>query len=233
MTSSSKPTSVVIDGIECLTITRAEAQKTVIMLHGFGADMNDLAPLHNYLDPEQRFNWIFPNGIQTVPLGPHVTGRAWFPIRMADIEAAAMRGEVVDFADVFPEGMESAELRLKSLFSHLRIEPKNLILGGFSQGAMMACQVALTLQDDIAAMLLFSGNCINFKVWQDLAAKHKAIPYFQTHGTDDPVLGFKHAERLHQMLSKAGLKGHFIPFRGFHEIPLPIVREAAKFLAQI
>jgi phospholipase/carboxylesterase len=226
-----KPAHTTIDGMECLTITRPEAQKTVVMLHGFGADMNDLAPLHAYLDPEHKFNWVFPNGIQTVPIGPHATGRAWFPIRMADIEAAAMRGEVVDFAEAFPEGMDSAEFRLKSLLSHLRIEPKNLILGGFSQGAMMTCQVALTMPDDVAAMLLFSGNCINFKVWQEMAPRHQGIPYFQTHGTDDPVLGFKHAERLHQMLASAGLKGHFIPFRGFHEIPLPIVREAAKFLA--
>lgn len=223
----------VIDGIECLTLIRPEANKTVIMLHGFGADMNDLAPLHSYLDPTGKFNWIFPNGIQEVPIGPHMTGRAWFPIRMADIEAAAMRGQVVDFSDVFPDGMKEAEERLKSLINHLRLDLKDLILGGFSQGAMMTCQVALTLDRDIKAMILFSGTCINRKVWEQNAPLHKSIPFIQSHGKDDPILGFQHAERLHSLLATAGLRGEFIPFNGFHEIPMPVIRQAEKFLDQL
>lgn len=220
----------VIDGIECLTLTRPGSKKTVVMLHGFGADMNDLAPLHSYLDPKGRYNWIFPNGIQEVLIGPHMTGRAWFPIRMADIEAAAMRGEAVDFSDVFPDGMKEAEERLKSLISHLRLDPKDLVLGGFSQGAMMTCQVALTLDQDVLGMILFSGTCINRKVWEQMAPAHKAIPFIQSHGKDDPILGFQHAEKLNQLLTKAGLKGQFLPFSGFHEIPMPVIREAEQFL---
>lgn len=223
----------IIDGIECLTLVREKASKTAIILHGFGADMNDLAPLHSYLDPAGRFNWIFPNGIESVPIGPHVTGRAWFPIRMAEIEAAAMRGEVVDFAEVCPPGLLDAETRLKTLIKTLRIESKDLVLGGFSQGAMMTCQIALTLPDDIAGMLLFSGNCINFQTWCDNATRHKNVPFIQSHGQDDPILGHKHAQRLHAMLTSAGLKGEFISFKGFHEIPLPVIREAAKFLEKI
>ncbi len=228
-----KPLGAVIDGLECMALTRPRATKTVIMLHGFGADMNDLAPLHTYLDPDGHFNWIFPQGILTVPIGPHATGRAWFPIRMADIEAAAMRGEVVDFAEVFPEGMAEAERRIKSLISYLRLKSSDLILGGFSQGAMMTCQVALTLPDDIMGMILFSGNCVNIKTWEAAAPRHKAIPYIQSHGMEDPILGFKHAERLHSLLSESGLKGQFLPFKGFHEIPLPVIRETARFLKSL
>ncbi len=223
-------TRSVIDGLECLTLTRPGTRKTVIMLHGFGADMNDLGPLHSYLDPAGKFNWIFPNGIREVPIGPHVTGRAWFPIRMADIEAAAMRGEVVDFSEVFPEGMHDAELRIKSLIHHLRIEASDLVLGGFSQGAMMTCQVALTLPVDLCGMILFSATCINRKVWEENAPKHQAIPFIQSHGKEDPILGFQHAERLYSILTNAGLKGSFMPFQGFHEIPLPVIRETQRFL---
>jgi phospholipase/carboxylesterase len=223
----------VIDGIECLTVIRENAAKTAIILHGFGADMNDLAPLYSYLDPSGKFNWIFPNGIDEVPIGPHMAGRAWFPIRMAEIEAAAMRGDVVDFADVCPPGLVEAEIRLKTLIKTLRIKSEDLVLGGFSQGAMMTCQIALTMKEDVAGMLLFSGNCINLQVWSENAARHRKIPFIQSHGTEDPVLGFKHAERLYEMLTNAGLKGEFIPFKGFHEIPLPVIREAAKFLDKI
>jgi phospholipase/carboxylesterase len=144
-----------------------------------------------------------------------------------------MRGDVVDFADVCPPGLVEAETRLKTFIKTLRIKSEDLILGGFSQGAMMTCQIALTLPDDIAAMLLFSGNCINFQVWSENAARHRKLPFIQSHGKEDPILGFKHAERLYEMLKSAGLKGEFIPFKGFHEIPLPVIREAAKFLDKI
>jgi phospholipase/carboxylesterase len=224
------PVKSTIDGIECLTLTRPNATKTVMILHGFGADMNDLASLHAHLDPDREFNWIFPNGIVKVPIGPHVSGRAWFPIRMAEIEAAAMRGEVLDLAETYPEGLGEAEKRIKSLINFLRIEPKNLILGGFSQGAMMTCQVALTMDADVGAMILFSGTCINLKVWQEQASRHKEIPFIQSHGKSDAILGFIHAQRLHTVLTASGLKGKFIPFGGGHEIPLPIIRETSKFL---
>ena len=47
------------------------------------------------------------------------------------------------------------------------------------------------------------------------------------------MLGFKQAERFYQMLTESGLKGEFIPFKGFHEIPLPVIREVAKFFDKI
>lgn len=231
--SNLKLSSNIIDGIECLVLIREKAEKTVIILHGFGADMNDLAPLHSYLDPSGKFNWIFPNGTEAVPIGPHIQGRAWFPIRMAEIEQAAMHGDAVDFADVCPPAMVEAEARLKSFIRALHIKSEDLILGGFSQGAMMTCQLALTLPDDVAAMLLFSGNCINLQVWSENAERHRKIPFIQSHGIEDPVLGFKHAERLYKMLTDAGLKGEFIPFKGSHEIPLPVIREAARFLSTL
>lgn len=219
-----------IDGLECVVLTRPGAAKTVMMLHGFGADMNDLAPLHSYIDPAGQFNWIFPNGLLEVPIGPHSSGRAWFPIRMADIEAAAMRGEVVDFAETCPDGMIEAEKRILGLIEKLRIAPKDLVLGGFSQGAMMTCQISLGMNEDVAGMILYSGNCLNFKFWQERAPMHKKIPFIQSHGKEDPILGFKHAQRLFQMLSDSGLKGKFLPFNGFHEIPLPVIRETTTFL---
>ena len=129
--------------------------------------------------------------------------------------------------------MAEAERRIKSLISYLRLKSSDLILGGFSQGAMMTCQVALTLPDDIMGMILFSGNCVNIKTWEAAAPRHKAIPYIQSHGMEDPILGFKHAERLHSLLSESGLKGQFLPFKGFHEIPLPVIRETARFLKSL
>lgn len=227
------PQRTTIDGLDVITVTRPQTARTVVMLHGFGANYDDLAPLAPYLDPKGEWNWIFPNGIQTVEIGPHMTGRAWFPIRMAEIEAAAMRGETVDFADTLPDGMAEAQRRLVSLIELLRLDSRQLVLGGFSQGAMMAVDVAAHLPAPIAGLVIFSGTLINRKAWAEALLSKAAVPYFQSHGRNDPILAYAHAERLHQSLGAAGLKGEFAGFQGGHEIPLPVIQRAAAFLQKL
>lgn len=222
-----------IDGIQIIAITRPNVAKTVMMLHGFGANYDDLASLAPHLDPRGEWNWVFPNGILEIPLGPHMVGRAWFPIRMAEIEAAAMRGDVVDFADVLPEGMDEAGKRLAALIKHLHIEPEHLVIGGFSQGAMMAIQVMNSLAGDIKGLVLFSGTLINRLAWVDRLPSRAAVPFIQSHGRSDPMLGFSHAVRLHETLQKAGLHGEFLAFDGGHEIPFPVIQKTEHFLSEL
>lgn len=230
---STKAQRTSIDGIDLITITRPETARTVVMLHGFGASLEDLAPLADHLDPRGAWNWVFPNGIISVPIGPHMVGRAWFPIRMAELEAAAMRGEVIDMAAVLPDGMKEAGRRLASLLGHLRVEPRQLVLGGFSQGAMMATEVALNLHADVRGLLLFSGTLVNRAEWVKALPSKRAVPFFQSHGRSDPLLGFAHAERLCSELREAGLVGDFVAFGGGHEIPDAAVRGAAAFLERL
>lgn len=229
----SKAKRTVIDGIETITIINPQVTRSIMMLHGFGASNDDLAPLAQYLDPKGEWNWFFPNGIQEVQLGPHMTGRAWFPIRMAELEAAAMRGEVVDFADVLPDGMAEARTRLTSFLGTLRIPPKDLIIGGFSQGAMMAVDIAAHLPDDIRGLIMFSGTLINRQAWQKQLPGRSKIPFFQSHGRSDPLLGYQHAERLYQELLSAKLTGTFVGFAGGHEIPLQVINQAKEFIDSV
>jgi phospholipase/carboxylesterase len=230
---STAPFATTIDGLDVLAITRPNTTRTVVMLHGYGADYEDLAPLAAHLDPHRSWNWIFPNGILAVPIGPHMQGHAWFPIRISELEAAAQRGELVDFADEFPDGMLEARRRLTSLIHHLRVPAADLVLGGFSQGAMMAVEVAAHLPDRVAALLLFSGTLINRKAWIKALPGKAPMRFLQSHGRADPLLGFAHAERLYETLGKAGLQGEFVPFDGGHEIPPSMVGRAAALLGQL
>ncbi len=223
----------VIDGIETITITRPQTTRTILMLHGFGANNDDLAPLAPHLDPKGEWNWFFPNGIQEVAIGPQMIGRAWFPLRMADLEAAAMRGEVVDFADTLPDGMVEARTRLISFLNTLRIPPKDLVIAGFSQGAMMSVDIAAHLPAEIRGLIMFSGTLINRQAWAELLPGKSKIPFFQSHGRSDPLLGYQHAERLYQELLSAKLTGKFVGFSGGHEIPLQVINQAKEFIAAL
>lgn len=95
----------------------------------------------------------------------------------------------------------------------------------------MAVDIAAHLPEDIRGLIMFSGTLINRQAWiEQLPGKHK-IPFFQSHGRSDPLLGFQHAERLYQELLTAKLTGKFVGFAGGHEIPLPVITQAKDFIA--
>lgn len=230
MAEIQRPLRSTIDGIDVLTILRPNTTRTVMLLHGYGANYEDLSSLAPILDRHQQWNWIFPNGIQSVPMGGYMSGRSWFPLRMAEIEAAVMRGETFDFTTVLPEGMKVAEARIVSLIETLRISSKDLVLGGFSQGSMMTMQVALNLKEKLKGMILFSGSLINRTEWETKFDRIAEMPFLQSHGRADQILGFQYADRLYQLLSGAKLQGEWVPFNGGHEIPMAVIQKAALFL---
>jgi phospholipase/carboxylesterase len=234
MPSSAGPIRTAIAGVDAICHLRnndSSMGKTVVLLHGFGANYEDLAPLGDILDPKQDWNWIYLNGIKSVDLGMHMTGRAWFPIRMAEIEAAAMRGQTIDFANICPDGMPDARGRIIEVLDSLKIPTDHLVLGGFSQGAMMAVDVQASLPTPLRGLLLFSGTLINASQWEKNLPKFTKTPVFQSHGRQDPVLGYQHATRLKSLFESLGYRHAFVDFNGGHEIPMPVIQRSREYLA--
>lgn len=204
----------------------------VFLFHGFGADNADLASLSGVVEAPKHVCWYFPNGPHSVVIGPHMTGRAWFPLRLAELE---QRG--VDFTQETPEGMEKAvEQALKAVEaakSKHKLEWSQIVVGGFSQGAMIALQVALRAPQSPAGVTLFSGTLVNEPELRNLAAKHAGLRFFQSHGTGDAMLPFALAERLDTILNECGLNGMLYAFRGGHEIPVAVLREWKSWLREL
>jgi phospholipase/carboxylesterase len=205
-------------------------QQTVIMMHGYGADMYDLAPLNDYIKTKLPTRWIFPQGFLSVPIGPGWTGRAWWNIDLAKWEERIRLSGDMDLSDQAPEGLDTARKNMLDFIKKMKIEPSTLILSGFSQGAMLATDLCLSMDQNIKAMVLFSGNLINKAEWQDKVSGKKGIPFFQSHGTQDAVLGIKGAQKLEGFLQQNGLKGKLHSFSGTHEIPPAVLTKASEFL---
>jgi phospholipase/carboxylesterase len=216
-------------GVEFLVVQREQSHLTVVLLHGFGADMENLAGLVSLLDPQKQWNWVLPNGIIDVPLGYDV-GKAWFPIRVSEIERAAASGKGLTLDSVLPDGMKVASQRLRELMSALHLKPENLVIGGFSQGAMMSVECALSLPSPVRGLMLFSGTLVNGGEWRKLSRERGAIPYIQSHGRQDPVLAVQGARMLNDVLKEAGWPGEYHEFDGVHEISEQVVHSSAAFL---
>jgi phospholipase/carboxylesterase len=105
-----------------------------------------------------------------------------------------------------------------------------LFLGGFSQGAMLACDVALRTDRRLGGLMLLSGTMLARSEWEPLMAKRAGLKVLQSHGRYDPLLPFTSAEVLRDLLAGAGLKVGWVPFDGGHEIPPPLLDAVGDLL---
>lgn len=202
----------------------------VILLHGFGAKPEDLVSLSDEIKTGFDINWLFPGGPIEVPFGPLYVGRAWFPIDREKFDKAMLEDGLDDLISISPGGLEAARNLVEGLLKRLPVPMSKVVLGGFSQGAMVATEVALQLREKLAGLAIFSGALLDKKRWKELAKTKAGLPYFQSHGTLDDLLTIKYARPLAEILSESGLVGKYIEFEGGHTIPPSVVRAFQEFL---
>jgi phospholipase/carboxylesterase len=206
---------------------------TIILFHGYGASAFDLYPLHQVLQTPPGTNWIFPDGHLEIPIAPGYTGKAWFPIDMDALQKAMMMGTYRDFSEISPQGLELAREKAIEMIDALGIPISELLIGGFSQGAMLSTDIALRSQTKPRGLCILSGTLLDQKLWRELATKKSSMSFFQSHGIQDPVLGYQPAKSLNQLLRDAGLVGEFLSFRGGHEIPYEVIEGLNRYFRQI
>jgi phospholipase/carboxylesterase len=108
-----------------------------------------------------------------------------------------------------------------------------IVLGGFSQGAMVAGEVAFGSDAQLRALVLLSGTLVDEKTWESNFERRRDLPVFLAHGRSDRMLPFAVADRFRRKLEAAGVKVTWFPFDGGHEIPAAVVIELNKFLGAL
>ena len=202
------------------------APLAMVLCHGFGAPGDDLVALADAIDAPPGTVFLFPEALhdlQDLIAQPFYAGaRAWWLIDFARLERAITLGELRDLSADVPDGLADARAALGEMLDEVvkneRFE--RLVLGGFSQGAMLSLDLALREpRREIAGLVLLSGTMIAEHEWAPLMAARRGTPVFQSHGSSDPILPFATAERLRDALAKNGLDVTFEPFAGPHTIP--------------
>ena len=192
------------------------ATELVVLLHGYGADGNDLIGLASHwrtVLPGTAF--AAPNAPDRVPGAP--SGFQWFPISRLDPHE--MRGGVETAAPRIEEFLDAELARLK-------LAPDRLVLAGFSQGAMLALHIGLRRAMPPAAIIGFSGLLAT-----PPPAGAPRVPVFLTHGDQDTVIPVGAMFAAASLLGKAGLavQWHLAPGMG-HGIDPDGLTMAGAFL---
>ncbi|CAN5561037.1 esterase [soil metagenome] len=207
----------------------------VVLLHGFGAPGEDLVSLARVIRAPLGTRFLFPAGPIDMGAFGYGEARAWWMIDMAKLDRAMKSGQTRELMSEVPEGLAPARLMVDALLDEAieTLAPSKVVLGGFSQGAMLALDVVLRSDRAFAGVVLLSGTFLAEREWKPLFEKRKGLPVFQSHGQSDGVLPFSVAETLTKELSTAGLATRFVPFRGGHEIPPPVLDGLASFLGEV
>jgi len=201
-------------------------------MHGFGAPGTDLLGLWRVLDVPRTVRFAFPEAPHEIP--GLFGARAWWMLDLGRAEQAMAKGPR-SYARETPPGMEDATDRvvdmIESLQEELGVPSARLIVGGFSQGSMAACNAVFTRNVTPRGLVILSGTPVNLTAWEAGMASKRGLRVFQSHGQNDPLLSFEAAEHLRDEMRKAGLSTEWVPFRGGHEIPMPILEALGRFLS--
>lgn len=196
-------------------------RKLVVLLHGYGADGEDLIGLAPYFArrlPDAAF--VSPHAPERCEGAP--MGRQWWGIRSFSADER-LRGALraAPLLDRFVDD----EL------ARLRLGPADLALVGFSQGTMMALHVGLRRAQPVAAILGYSGALV---APETLAGEIRSRPpVLLVHGDMDDLLPVEALFEAAQGLGAAGVPAQWHISQGIgHSIAQDGLELGADFLAR-
>jgi phospholipase/carboxylesterase len=188
-------------------------ERLLVLIHGYGADEADLAPLAPVLDPEGRFSTICPRGPIDLPNG----GAAWYDRSPeGDVDPASFQHAVLELDHLVDAACAQGGLaRAASL------------IVGFSQGGAMA--LALTLRETTkvapVGVACLSGM-LQTPDWLRYAWDADGWPAGATelpavlvqHGTADPMVAVDQGRRTRDVLRGHGIEPEYHEYPMQHEI---------------
>jgi phospholipase/carboxylesterase len=210
-----------LDGPRFGPAAGGKPQSLVLLLHGLGADGNDLISLAPYwakLLPHTEF--VSPHAPFPCDMAPY--GRQWFSLQdrspnmiLAGVKAAA------PILDAFID----AELAKRGLTDD------KLALVGFSQGTMMSLYVAPRRARAPAAVVGYSGALVGA---ESLVTEVKSRPpVLLVHGDADPIVPFQAMAAAASGLRAAGLTVETLPRPGLpHSIDDEGLIRGGRFIAE-
>ena len=187
---------------EQLLLNSESATNRLVLLHGWGADANDLVLVGKLLTEglEDRFEIVSLSAPQPHPSG---SGRQWYPLYPHEWEQV-------------PKAVSDLEKRLNNIcFKNIPL--KKTFLLGFSQGGAMALEMAIRNKFEG----VFALSSYPHPEWKP---KKDMPPIFLCHGNFDQVVPKAASQKSFDILLKNGVKSELYFFDGGHEITNDLIQ---------
>jgi phospholipase/carboxylesterase len=201
------------------TASSGRPSRLVILLHGLGADGNDLIGLAPYWAPLlPTAEFLSPNAPFPCDMAPY--GYQWFSAQ--DRSPTAVLAGVRAAAPLLQAFIDDA-------LAERGLDDADLALVGFSQGTMMSLFVGLRRAKPVAGIVGFSGRLLAPEL---LAEELRSRPrMLLVHGTDDPLVPYESLAIAEAALEGAGIPVETLTCEGIgHSIDENGLRRAGSFL---
>ena len=198
---------------------------SLVLMHGYGSRAEQWLQFENVIKVPDDGRMVFLQG----PLrGPLSGGRGWWWL---NIEGHIPDGQrLPDFSTANPSGIKVASRMVRD---YLKTIDGPIVLGGFSQGAMLSGEIAFQTDQELAGLILLGGTTVNEAGWVEQFPRRRDLPIFIAHGRHDGVLPFEIAERFASKLKAAGLDVTWFPFDGEHNVPADVIAAMNAFLSRL
>ncbi|MCC7106288.1 MAG: hypothetical protein IT307_14195 [Chloroflexi bacterium] len=208
-------------GLDCLELSpegETSHLPIVVGIHGRGSNAEDLAGLAPMLAEGYRF--VFPNGPLKVDLGVWGTGYAWYGLGQHQAGDIAASRELL-FGLV--EALEAQH----------GVPRQQMVVLGFSQGAVMALELGLRSPEPFAGTVAMSGYLFAPETLGPSLRSALDRKVLLLHGTYDDVLSIDGARLARDVLEAAGLAPEYHEFPMGHHVSQESLAAVREFLERV
>ena len=190
----------------------------VILMHGYGSNMSDLAPLVPMISRE-GYLFAFPNAPIRLDFGLGIVGYAWSAPLEADFDED---GRAESLLEAFVD----------DVITRYGIEEGRVVLGGFSQGGMMAFRHGLRHADRFPGIVALSSRLPPQDRPSDAGISTHSQRVFVAHGTFDDVIHVQEGRSAHDVLSRSGYPAEYHEYEMAHQITHEVMADLSAWLTE-
>ncbi|HEX9379998.1 MAG TPA: hypothetical protein VF891_00750 [Gaiellaceae bacterium] len=193
-------------------------QGGLVLFHGRGADEHDLFPLLDALDPERRLVGATPRGPLSLPPG----GAHWY----------MLGGIGTPERTTFESSFDAAAEWLDGFLGEHALGHDRLVLGGFSQGGVMAYSLGLGAGRPRPAAIVALSSFVPAVEGLELDLSPPLPRIAIGHGTLDSVIEVEWGRRARELFQGAGADVLYRETPMFHQIDPEFIREVADWIEE-
>lgn len=200
----------------------ADADSSVIWLHGLGADGHDFESVVPHLGVTHATRFVFPHAPSIpVTINNGFVMPAWYDILEMTLDRRVDETQLRQSAE--------AVRRLIARENARGIDSERIVVAGFSQGGAVAFELALTHPERLAGLVALS----TYFATRDsiaLANANRGLPVFIGHGLRDPVVPASYGEASLKALSELDFPVDYRVYPVEHGVDLDEIHDIGAFI---
>ena len=215
------------ESLPTIELGAADAEASVILLHGLGADGHDFAPIVPELGLGDKVRFVFPHAPhRPVTINGGYVMRAWYDLTGTSFDAHEDEA-----------GIRASSQQVEALIAReveRGVPAARIVLAGFSQGGAIALHAGLRHRQALAGILALSTYLpLRARLVAEASAAGREIPILMCHGTEDPIVPLALGEGSARLLREAGYSVEWRTYPMPHSVCPEEIADIAGWLAGV